>query len=57
MIGLIVGVVAAGLGAILKFRDDIRFESGKDLRATRIDTYRKLWTLAGLVFQVRHVLE
>ena len=46
-IGSIVGVVTTGLGAILKFRNDTRFEYDKDLRAKRIDEYRKLWTLTG----------
>ena len=46
-IGSIVGVVTTGLGAILKFRNDTRFEYDKDLRAKRIDEYSKLWTLTG----------
>ena len=45
--GLIVEVVTLGRGAILKFGNDIRFEYDKDLRAKRIDEYRKLWTLTG----------
>ena len=39
IIGLIVGVFSTGFGAVLKFRNDIRFEYHKDLRAKRIDEY------------------
>ena len=39
IIGLIVGVFTTGFGAVLKFRNDIRFECHKDLRAKRIDEY------------------
>ena len=39
IIDLIVGVLTTGFGAILKFRNDIRFEHHKDLRAKRIDEY------------------
>ena len=39
-IGLIVGVfTTTGFGAVLKFRNDIRFEYHKDLRAKRIAEY------------------
>lgn len=39
IIGLIVGAFTTGFGAVLKFRNDIRFEYHKDLRAKRIDEY------------------
>ena len=37
--GLIVGVFTTGFGAVLKFRNDIRFEYHKDLPAKPIDEY------------------
>lgn len=46
LVALIVGglgIISASLAAILKFRQDIKFEYDKDLRKERIDAYKELW--------------
>ncbi|RPJ51603.1 MAG: hypothetical protein EHM21_02320 [Chloroflexi bacterium] len=39
------GAIVTYLGAILKYRKDLELEYNKDLRAKRIDEYRRLWQL------------
>jgi len=48
MIGAFVGFITTYLGAIIKFRNDLRFEYDKELRGKRIATYQELWRLTGL---------
>jgi hypothetical protein len=43
--GLVAGIITTYLGAILKFRDDLRARYDNDLREKRIDEYRGLWRL------------
>jgi hypothetical protein len=48
IIGAIFGIITTYLGAVLKFRSDLRFEYDKDLRAKRIEHYLELWRLTSL---------
>lgn len=47
IIGAIAGVVTTYLGAILKFRVDLKSQYDKDLRDKRIAQYYDLWKLTG----------
>jgi hypothetical protein len=47
IIGAIAGVVTTYLGAILKFRVDLKSQYDKDLRDRRIEQYSDLWKLTG----------
>lgn len=47
IIGAIAGVVTTYLGAILKFRVDLKSQYDKDLRDRRIAQYAELWKLTG----------
>jgi hypothetical protein len=48
IIGAIAGVVTTYLGAILKFRVDLKSQYDKDLRDKRLAQYSELWKLTGI---------
>ncbi len=48
IIGGLALILVSYLGAMLKFRSDLRFEYDKELRAKRIERYEELWRLTGL---------
>lgn len=54
IIGAIAGVVTTYLGAILKFRVDLKSQYDKDLRDRRITQYSDLWRLTGIFPKYAH---
>jgi hypothetical protein len=44
-LGIVGGVLVAYVGAVLKFRNDLKAEYDKDLRNRRIEAYQGLWHL------------
>jgi hypothetical protein len=48
IIGAVAGIVTTYLGAILKFRVDLKSQYDRDLREKRIAQYGDLWKLTGI---------
>jgi hypothetical protein len=48
IIGGVLGILGTYVAAVVKFRQDLKVEYDKDLRAERIAAYRELWGLTRL---------
>ena len=48
ILGLALGIFTTYFGAVLKFKNDLRFEYDKDLRSKRLAEYSALWQLTSL---------
>lgn len=48
LVGAFLGIITTYVGAVVKFRQDLRAEYDKDLRTQRILEYRTLWKLTAI---------